>query len=206
MKIEEIQFFLPKYLSSNSENELFSCLNDFPDNIDDRIYTSYLQDNNIIYQGDGIDELLVFKYPSCDSKKAKCIVLSNTCDLDLNNTRNFPSNIVYAPIIKLETYKNQVLSETGKNAKQIEDHLKAIKAQRITQVFYLPEYSDKLKESIVFLDRIYSIPNDYVDREKLNNKKIFTLSDYGIYLFLFKLSLHFTRMQDKVERRSTRLP
>ena len=31
MKLEDIRLFLPKYLSSESEQELFTCLKDFPD-------------------------------------------------------------------------------------------------------------------------------------------------------------------------------
>ena len=46
------------------------------------------------------------------------------------------------------------------------------------------------------------MPNTLIERDKINYNRIFTLSDYGAYLFLLKLSIHFTRVQDKVERKS----
>lgn len=49
---EDIRIFLPKFLASESTKELLNCLNDFPNNIDNRLYTSYLQNTNLIYQGD----------------------------------------------------------------------------------------------------------------------------------------------------------
>ena len=102
----------------------------------------------------------------------------------------------------LEKYKEKVLIPLNKTTNQIESHLLELKKQRITQIFYLPKLDGILEESIVFLDRVFHIPNDCIDRSKLSNQRIFTLSDFGNYLFVFKLSLHFNRIQDKVERQS----
>lgn len=205
MKFEEFRIYLPKYLSSESERELFAGLKDFPENIDDRIYSTYLQNDEVLYQGDGIKDLLVFNFPKLEKKKKECIVLSNTCDIDPNNKRNFPSQIIYAPIIKLEDYIHKIIEKTSKTPIQVQEHINAIRKQKITQIFYLPPFSGRLEESIVFLDRIFNLPNGFIDREKLNERRIFNLSDYGIYLFLYKISIHFTRIQDRVERKSTRL-
>ncbi len=38
---ESIQQFLPKYISPQDQKELLQFLNDFPDNLDSRFYTSY---------------------------------------------------------------------------------------------------------------------------------------------------------------------
>ncbi|NJW54857.1 hypothetical protein, partial [Salinimicrobium oceani] len=135
-------------------------------------------------------------------KPAKSIILSNTCDIDPANKRNFPSRIVYAPIIELDKYRKTILSNSKKNPQQIESHIDASKKQEITQVFYVPSLGDKLKDSIVFLDRVCNLPNEAVEREKVTERRVFTLSDYGSYLFLLKLSIHFTRIQDQVERKS----
>ena len=59
-----------------------------------------------------------------------------------------------------------------------------------------------LLESIVFLDRVNNIPSKFIVRTTVPQKRIFTLSDYGAYLFLLKLSIHFTRIKDNVERKS----
>ncbi len=59
MKLKDIRLFLPKYLSGESEGELFSSLKSFPDNIDSRLYTDFLRNEPVIFQGDGIRDLLV---------------------------------------------------------------------------------------------------------------------------------------------------
>ena len=41
--------------------------------------------------------------------------------------------------------------------------------------------------------------------DHLRNHRIFSLSQYGHYLFLFKLSFHFTRMQEGIDRDKERL-
>lgn len=202
MNIDDIKIYLPKFLSAESDRELFKGLKEFPENIDDRLYTTYLKDSKIIYQGDGIKDLLVVNLPQTEIKPAPGMIFSNTCDIELENQRNFPSQVVYAPIFNLEKYQTSLISNSRKSKDQILDHISSIKKQEITQIFYLPKLEGKLNESIVFLDRVNNVPNRTVDRESIPTKRLFTLSDYGAYLFLLKLSIHFTRIQDKVERKS----
>lgn len=201
MNLDEIKIYLPKFLSAESDRELFKGLKDFPKNIDERLYTTYLHDSKIIYQGDGLKNLLVVNLPQSEIKPVPSIILSNTCDIDLQNQRNFPSQIVYAPIFNLEKYQQTLLRNSKKSEEQITNHIDAIRKQEITQIFYLPKFEGKLDESIVFLDRVNNMPNILIERDKIITNRIFTLSDYGAYLFLLKLSIHFTRVQDKVERK-----
>ena len=140
--------------------------------------------------------------PSKEIKPAPTIILSNTCDIDLQNERNFPSQIVYAPIFNLDKYKHSLYNNSKKEKVQIDAHLTSIRKQEITQIFFLPKLDGKLEESIVFLDRVNNFPNKLVDRTTIPEQRIFTLSDYGAYMFLLKLSIHFTRIKDKVERKS----
>ncbi|WRQ32328.1 hypothetical protein U5907_07010 [Bacteroidales bacterium MB20-C3-3] len=202
MNFDEVKIYLPKFLSEESDRVLFNGLKDFPENIDERLYTTYLNDTRIIYQGDGLNNLLVVNLPKPEVKPAPSIILSNTCDIDLQNERNFPSQIVYAPIFSLDKYKLTLLKNSKKSKEQIVDHINAIKRQEITQIFFLPKFDGKLEESIVFFDRVNNMPNTLIERDKITTNRIFTLSDYGAYLFLLKLSIHFTRVQDKVERKS----
>lgn len=58
ISFEEIKDYLPKYLTPESEKTLFEEVKRFPENIDSRLYTNYLKDENIIFQGDGIEGLL----------------------------------------------------------------------------------------------------------------------------------------------------
>jgi hypothetical protein len=200
MNFDDIKLYLPKYLSGESEKHLFDSLKDFPLNMDQRLYTTFLENEPIIFQGDGLLNLLAIDLPSTETKIVSGMVVSNTCDINPENKRNFPSQIIYAPIIDLERYSDSLRVKLSHE--KVENHLDAIRKQYITQIFYLPALTDKLRESIVFLDRLHNIGNNYYDRNELDSSRIFTLSDYGNYLFLFKLSLHFTRIQDKVERKS----
>lgn len=199
MNLSDLKTYLPKFLSEDSERALIKAIREFPDIIGRSYYTNKLSEENTIYQGDGIADLLIVDLPNTNTKKAKAIVLSNTCDIDPNNKRYFPSRIIYAPITPLASYE-KILNQEGKKPEQITTHFKAIKNQEITQIFYLPTLDHAIEESIVFLDRIYNLPNNYVSRENLKSLRLFTLSDFGSYLFLFKISIHFTRVQDKVDR------
>ncbi len=203
MNLEEnLSLYLPKYLSAESERELFSSLKDFPDNIDQRMYTAHLKEEPSLFQGDGIDRLWVMNLPSNEIKQSPCMILSNTCDISAGNERNFPARVVYAPIIRLASYAASIEKSSTKTEEQISNHLDAIRRQYITQIFYLPPQSGILEESIVFLDRVQNIGLSHFDENGLRSTRIFTLSDYGFYLFVFKLSLHFSRIQEKVERRN----
>jgi len=205
MKLEDFKLYLPKFLSAESEKELFNSLKDFPKNIDSRIYTNYLSNSDIIYQGDGISDMLFVNLPSSEIKAIPSMILSNTCDIDLVNVRNFPSQVVYAPIFNISKYQEALYKNSKKTKEQIDSHINSIKNQEITQVFYLPKVEGKIDDSIVFFDRVCNFPNKLISRENLKEKRLFTLSDYGSYLFILKLSIHFTRIQDKVERKSVNL-
>jgi hypothetical protein len=201
VSFEDLQIYLPKYLSPESEKSLFEELKQFPGNIDDRLYlgSQYLEPD-IIYQGDGIDGLLVVNFPDTEIKKAPGMIFSNTCDIDERNKRLFPSTLVYSPIFNLEKYRKGLIDSKIKDARSIEDHISSIRSQRITQIFYLPKGGALSNESIVFLDRVNSCDNTFLEREKLRDIRIFTLSNYGLYLFIFKLSVHFTRITEDIDR------
>lgn len=200
INLDELKQYLPRFLSENSEKSLFAGLKDFPNNLDGRFYTSKLKNEEIIFQGDGLKGLLVINLPAKEINEATCLVFSNTCDLDLANSRLFPSQVVYAPIFNLEKYKNQLENLSGFSAEKIESHIAAIKKQEITQIFYLPQFGASMKESLVFLDRINNCSNSNFNRTTLCSQRIFSLSDYGFYVFLLKLSIHFNRIRDQVDR------
>lgn len=196
---EDLKKYLPKYLSEDNYQSLLKELKSFPDNIDVRMYTSSLKDN-VIYQGDGINNMPIVDLAKGEfiTKSVPVLILSNTCDMDLENTRMFPSSIMYVPIIKLSKYR-EVLNNSCKDVTKIDNHINDLKQQKITQIMYLPS-TGTMDDSLVFLDRIHNINNKYIDRNKLRDIRIFSLSDYGFYLFIFKLSVHFSRIQEKVNR------
>ncbi len=202
MNLDDIKDFLPKYLTPASTEELYKGLNQFPDNISKmNFYTSYLKNDPIIYQGDCIKDMIVVNLPATQKKEVPAIIISNTCDADLNNSRNYQSHLVYSPIINLNSFK-QTLLVSGLLPEKVDELIYNIKKQRITSIFYLPKYDPSFDESIIFFDRIYNIGNTYINRNDLNKIRIFSLSNYGHYLFLIKFSMHYTRFNEKVDRKS----
>ena len=204
ISFDEMRKYLPQYLSSPSQNELFKDLKEFPDNIDQRLFSPKLLDHDLIYQGDGIKGLMVSNFPSTETKGLPAIVFSNTCDVNPENSRFFSSRIVYSPIFKLDKYKQMLIKEfvdTGKHTQEaINHHIEAIKKQLITQIIFLPKGSKLQDDSIVFLDRVNNYPLGEMSVEDVKRNRLFVLSNYGLYIFLIKLSIHFTRIQENVDR------
>ncbi len=206
----EIENYLPKYLSKEANENLFAELESFPENIDDRIYTNYLSQQQIIYQGDGISGLLTINLPDTKVNAAPGMILSNTCDLDVANERLVESRLVFATIIQLDKYKKLLLKqyvEAGKKTEEsINGHIDRIKKQYISHIFYLPAGESLEHDSIVLFDRVNSLPNSIIVRDDIPQKRLFTLSNYGFYLFLYKLSIHFTRIRENVDRKGEQSP
>jgi hypothetical protein len=201
---DEIKKYLPQYLSDSSQENLFEELKNFPDNIDQRFYSEFLTRGKMVYQGDGLIGMLVVNLPDNKTETVPAMVLSNTCDIDPANKRIFPTRMVYAPIFDIEKYKQALIRDhvdTGRYPlDSIEAHIDAVKKQFISHIFYLPKGCGLIKESIVFLDRLNNGPLKSIGEEDIADIKLFTLSDYGFYVFLIKLSIHFTRIREGIER------
>jgi hypothetical protein len=127
--------------------------------------------------------------------------LTNTCDIDVNNERLNPSYICYSPLILLDKYEQLLLKNLPKREKIIAEHINTIKKQKVTQIFYLPKGGFLEGDSIIIFNRVSSCLSESVQRDSVKQRKLFTLSNYGFYSFLFKLSLNFTRMGENVDRR-----
>lgn len=199
ISIEDIKTYLPKYLSPESEKKLFAELKQFPSNMDGRVYTTKLKDDNIIYQGDGIEGLLVINLPETTLKNVPAMILSNSCDIGADKKSPLPNNVVYSPIFNYDKYIELVKSIKS-DVDYVQSHENALKQQAISSIFYLPRGGRLVNDSLVFLDKVVSCRTEYFETVKVNESRLFTLSDYGFYLFLFKLSIHFTRIRERVDR------
>lgn len=192
---DSIKLYMPKYLAEGSQDALYAELSLFPENLDSRMYTSMV--DNVIYQGDGIRGLVVVSLPDPRMEPRTCLILSNTCDINPENERPFKGRIVYAPIVSLPEYEKMLAA----NGKHSENHISDIKKQRVNQIFFLPKGGDLDSDCIVFFDQVCSVSSESVSRTSLPKVRAFSLGNYGFYLFLLKLSIHFTRVQEKVDRR-----
>lgn len=196
--LDDIVNHIPFYLveDKDAKRGFIRNLESFPEKIN--YYTSNYPNHDL--QGDGWEGLDVFNIDSREKVSIKGIVLSNSCDISTENTRDYPVNVVFAPIVKLAAYEER-LKQAGLSKHKIDSKIASIKKQQVTSIFYLPQLGE-FPESIVLFDDIHSLPVAYFQRKKSSQQvnKIFTLSQLGFYLFLFKISVHFCRFHEKVLR------
>jgi hypothetical protein len=150
-----------------------------------------------LLQGDGWSGLQVLSFVSGDRSSVRGIVMSNSCDVSNDNERVLPPKIVFAPIVKLSAIRAR-FERSGLPLERIDAKIRAIKGQSVTNVFYLPAEGPLAEEYVALLDDVHSMPATAHEKKA----KIFTLSQAGFYLFVFKLSVHFCRFQENVDRRS----
>ena len=194
---EDIKKYLPQYLSDSDAKQLFSALKDFPNNIDERFYSNYSLDDNILYQGDCLKDIPAFNLPDTRTKLSQSMAISNTCDMDLSNKRLWNTRILLSQIILLEKLEKGLCQRFPKD--RVTNYINSLKKQQITNAFYLPK-SKNLDEAVAFFDYTNSFDINYIDRESLKERRLVSLSNYGFYILILKLSIHFTRVQEKVER------
>ena len=191
---EQIRLFLPKYLTPEQQRELFHELKAFPDNFNYYL-NNFFKDGYL--QGDGWKGFVAINFHTLQKKTVSGVIISNSCDIDPQNQSTLARNVLFSPLIKLSKYI-ELLKRHRKNKNSIISQLNDIRHQRVTRLFYFPLHSGIGDESIIVLDNIQSNPLSYFHATE--KSKIFTLSQYGFYLFLIKLSIHFSRFQENVQR------
>lgn len=198
---EDISLYLPQYLSAEEKDSLKKELGNFTQNGTQKsIYTSALSSAEYLLQGDGVSEIDYCNFPDTTIKKAPVLLLSNTCDMSLENRRMNPCRITFVPLLNLNKYKESLCERFDQE--RIESHINDIKNQHITQILFLPQGGKLEYDAIAFFDMSISLPLNETIVKDMCDKKLFTLSDFGFYLLLLKLSMHFTRIKEKISRTS----
>lgn len=197
--IEDIKIYLPQYLSEENLVSLRRELKRFGQGYDYGAYfTSKLREEPYLFQGDGtIAPYCIFPNPAI--KDIPVLLLSNTCDMDISNQRVNTCRIMYTPILKIDKYIES-LKKREIPEERINNHIRDLKEQTISQAMYLPSSHILGYDGVVFFDRVISIQlTEDIVKNFVRDRKI-VLSNYGFYLLLLKLSYHFTRIQEKVDR------
>ncbi len=197
---DDIKLYLPQYLSEDNLVDLKKQLKAFGEGHDSGEYfTTRLKNEPYLFQGDGVKSIMINMPDVAVQADRPVLILSNTCDMDLNNARLNPCRIMYAPILNLDKYIAMLVANKV-SEERIDNHIKDIKNQVISQILFLPTSVFGGADSIVLFDRAISVPltQEYVD--DMLGTRTFSLSNYGFYLLLLKLSYHFTRIQEKVNR------
>lgn len=191
-----ISSHLPLYLTDHEKSELANALDEFRrKGVGDYYSDDY---DEQILQGDGWSGLKVVEVESLDRKLIKGVILNNTCDVSPENRRAVPHRIMFAPIVGLDNY-SKLLRSRGVSEQGVDGTLEKIRAQSITNLFYLPVGPGVDKESVVVLDDVKSLKAEVFHGTEGKNKA-FSLSMFGFYLFLFKLSIHFCRLHENIQR------
>lgn len=195
---EQSGLYFPSYLFAEHKRELFSELLKFPEN--QSFYSNREEPREELLQGDGWKGFITISFQTGERKTVSGAILSNTCDIDPQNVRSLPGNVLFAPLIELQKYAD-FLRAIGKRDDQIGNTITDIKRQHVTNIFYLPECPGFIPESLILLDDIHAQPlQNFIAQPR---ESLFTLNMYGFYIFLIKLSIHFTRFQEGVIRSGT---
>ena len=195
--VEDLKKHIPFYLTAADQTALLAELKAFSaGNTPNYFLSDYNNAHKLeMLQGDGWPGLQLRLFHSGERKTVRGVVLSNSCDMDSANKREISTRVVFAPLVKLAAYK-ELLDESGIGPEKVEAKIVSIKAQKTTNIFYLPGNTPLNEDYIVRLDDLYSMPTT----AHHGQPKWFTLSMAGFYLFVLKLSVHFCRLQENVTR------
>lgn len=202
LDVDTLRQQIPHYLTSSDRKVLLDGLKAIASGEKVNYFLSPYNDTfkNKMLQGDGWRGFQLFNFSTGKRLSVKGIVLSNSCDIDPENSEQIPSRVIFAPLVKLEKYKF-LLQKNGITQANIKDVIDSVKAQKTYNALYLPANGPLEEEYIIRFDDIHSMPvaahHDIHDKEK-----IFTLSAIGFYMLVFKLSVHFCRLQEGVPRKS----
>lgn len=149
-------------------------------------------------QGDGWRGFQLFKFDTGERRSVQGLVMSNTCDVEPGNKRDVPARVIFAPLVKLADY-DAVLRANGIVPQRVGEKLASIRAQKTTNMFFLPAGGPLAQDHVVRLDDAHSMPAA-AHAAARDREKLFTLSNAGFYMLVLKLSVHFCRLQEKVNR------
>lgn len=210
---DNFELLLPSYLTSEQKTRLKDSLKQFavqrhienPKN--DLDYSNFVTKQGCVYfkQSDLVYEI---RYPHLNEKNFEfekyyttAIVLSNTCDISDENSHSLnKKQCVLAPIIKLDVYIESLRELDSFTDDGLASFLSELKLQRITNIFYISDNGGD--EYIALLDKIFWFPTEELNSylTEINTNKLFSLTHFGYYLFLLKLTFHFSRFPESLDR------
>lgn len=201
LDFDNIRLHLPQYLTDLNQRKLLDQIDQFTEG-NQPLYNDSFPEADHVYQGDGLNDLLVINLPSTETDTKPSLVISNSCDVNPENPRLFPHRLVYAPLVDFQKLSDLLFSNFGAESERVKQYLGNLEHQHISNAFYLPASDfNRLEEpKVAFFDHVVSLPTDCIDVETLGERRLFSLSNLGFYLLVFKLSVHFTRVRENVDR------
>jgi hypothetical protein len=207
--LTQIELLFPAQLSVPGKERLSKALTPFRPSPPPASEDYYLeQPPPIFLQGDIIQSLRIPIWNehtgSYDKKYATGMMLSNTCDVELEDKdRNIPKQVMFAPAINASTYFEELRNHYPAAAKSIEH---SIKSHFVTTRLYIPtppNKGDKYPDGFVIeLDKLFWFPINELAQNKdaYLGVRIASLSSWAHYLLLTKLALHICRTPEAPDR------
>ena len=200
VSFEDAEVFLPKYLSPESRKQLFAELKNF-----EHINYFCVVDDPEPLQGDG---WMGVSFVDLDSspismRSTSIVVISNSCDIAQANQRKLPPRITISPLIRLSRMV-ALLQKNGIDKEYVDQYCRDLRAQEVTNAFFLPRGAGIEEDSVVVLDNVQSIRLDGFAKSS-ERKRTFTLSQSAFWLYLVKLAIHYCRAQEGILRTSAQV-
>ena len=112
--VENLQQQIPYYLTAEDKRVLVEELKAITsggtaDYILSTYHDSFKED---MLQGDGWRGFQLFLFDTGQRRSVRGLVLSNSCDVDLENPRELPARVIFAPLVKLTAYE-ELLDSSG---------------------------------------------------------------------------------------------
>lgn len=220
LDINNFERLLPSYLREEGKHRLRKALEQFSPNrgevglenlsqskesID---YSNFFSDisPNYFMQGDMLNSVRIVDWDEeiddYYSGFSSVMLISNTCDVTQENERslNYKQSLL-APVISVEEYFAD-LEDTGYSVDKIKSYHTSLKKQEISNLIYIPRNDINGKEYIVFLDKIIWHPSKTLQKQvkNLEDSRFISLSNFGFYLVILKISYHLCRLPEEVDR------
>jgi hypothetical protein len=203
LDLESLQQQIPYYLTAEDRQVLVDELKAISKGGTANYLLSPYNDafRNDMLQGDGWRAFQLFVFDTGERRRVQGLVLSNSCDVEPGNARDIPARVIFAPLVKLSVYEG-LLRGSGIDPQRIDEKIASIKAQKTTNMFFLPAGGPLADDHVVRLDDAHSMPAAMHAKSE-GREKLFTLSNTGFYMLVLKLSVHFCRLHEKVNRKPT---
>lgn len=192
-----IEIHLPDYLSGSSYDELIRQLGNTPD-IDAFFWSPTDREVGEVLQGDAWTHIPIRDPSTGEQKHITGVILSNSCDIDPNNQGRPRRRVLVAPAIKLSDYETLLVHERF-DTSSISGFIQSVRNNRVSSIAHFPAESNiNDADRIVILDNVYNVPLE--EFQNAVGARLFRLSNAGFYIFLLKLSIHFTRLHERIDR------
>lgn len=203
LDVESLQQLIPYYLTAPDRRVLVDELERISKGGTAEYFLSPYHDSfkTDMLQGDGWRGLQLFLFETGEKRSVQGLVMSNSCDVEAGNARDVPARVMFAPLVRLSDYE-ALLRKSGIDSTKVDQKLGEIRAQKTTNMFFLPAGGPLGEDHVVRLDDAHSMPvKAHVSAPE--REKLFTLTNTGFYMLVLKLSVHFCRLQEKVNRKNS---